>query len=145
MKILVLNGPNLNLLGERPRDQYGDETLTDIERHLAAEAAHLGVEVSAFQSNHEGELIDRIQGSGGFDGIILNPGGYTHSSIAIRDAVEASPAPVIEVHLSNIHGREPFRHRSVIAGACRGQICGLGTESYLAALYVLARLNSQGK
>ncbi len=145
MKILVINGPNLNLLGRRPQAHYGDETLPELEQRLADEAARLGGELTAYQSNHEGELIDRIQASAGFDGIILNPGGYTHSSVAIRDAVETSPVPVIEVHLSNIHGREPFRRRSVIAGACRGQISGLGSESYVAALHVFARMNSQGK
>lgn len=142
MKVLVLNGPNLNLLGTRDPAQYGSATLAELEASLVELGGELGVEVECAQSNHEGDLVDRIQGGHGLRGIVLNPGGYTHSSVAIRDAVEACPVPVIEVHLSNLHAREPFRQRSVIAGAARGQITGLGVDGYRAALWVLCRSGS---
>ncbi len=144
MKILVVHGPNLNLLGERRPDQYGTQTLDQVDEAIRVEATCLGASVDCVQSNHEGEIVELIQRCREYDGVILNPGGYAHTSVAIRDAVEACAKPVIEVHLSNIHGRDAFRQRSVIAGVCRGQIAGLGAESYLAALYVLARRAQQG-
>jgi len=139
VKVLVLNGPNLNLLGTRDPGQYGSATLAELEAAMHEIGGELGVEVECVQSNHEGDLVDRIQGAGGFAGIVLNPGGYTHTSVAIRDAVEACPVPVIEVHLSNLHAREAFRQRCVIAGAARGQITGLGVDGYRAALRVLCQ------
>jgi len=138
VKILVLHGPNLNLLGRRDPAHYGTQTLGEIDALLAAEAVALGLEVECVQTNHEGEIVDRIQGAAGYGGVILNAGGYTHTSVAIRDAVDAVETPVIEVHLSNLHRRESWRQRSVIAAVCWGQISGLGAESYVAALTVFA-------
>jgi len=140
MKILVLHGPNLNLLGERAPEHYGRQSLAELNRSLSEEATALGLEVEFHQSNHEGELVDRIQSAGGLvDGIVFNPGAYSHTSVALRDAIEAIETPVIEVHLSNVHARESFRRRSVTAGAARGQISGLGSAGYAAALFVFAR------
>ncbi|MDR0875525.1 MAG: type II 3-dehydroquinate dehydratase [Clostridiales Family XIII bacterium] len=133
-KIAIINGPNLNLLGEREPDKYGTESLAGINERIAALAAEIGAECTFFQSNVEGELVTAIQESGGADGILLNAGAYTHYSIAIRDAVAAVRAPVIEIHLSNITAREEFRHTSVIAPVCRGLVAGFGGESYLLAL-----------
>ncbi|MER3438088.1 MAG: type II 3-dehydroquinate dehydratase [Chloroflexota bacterium] len=144
-RILVLNGPNLNLLGTREPELYGRTTLADIEarlRELASTAAP-PVTIETFQSNHEGALIDRIHTSGRTAfGIIINPGALTHYSIALRDALAACGRPVIEVHLTNIHAREEFRHHSVIAPVAIGQIAGLGADGYLLALrYFLERLS----
>ena len=141
MKIRVINGPNLNLLGTREPQIYGNTTLGSIESMLGHEAREYGVEVEFFQSNHEGDLIDCIHEAARecCDGLILNPGAYTHYSYAIRDAVAAAGIPTVEVHLSNIHSREDFRKESVIAPVCLGQISGLGAVSYLAALYALVR------
>ncbi|MBM3516629.1 MAG: type II 3-dehydroquinate dehydratase [Alphaproteobacteria bacterium] len=137
--ILVLNGPNLNLLGEREPEIYGRETLRDIEAALQARAAELGVAIAVRQSNHEGELVDWIQEARGTaSGIILNAGAYTHTSLAIADALRLCSLPVIEVHLSNVFRREPFRHRSFISPIARGVICGLGARGYLFALEALA-------
>ena len=134
-KILVLNGPNLNLLGTREPEIYGTLTLADINERLRRRAESAGLDIEFLQSNHEGVLVDAIQAAhGNVSYIILNAAAFTHYSIAIRDAITAAEVPVIEVHLSNIHQREEFRHTSVIAPVALGQITGLGTESYMAAL-----------
>jgi len=138
MRILVLHGPNLNLLGTREPEVYGRATLAEIDAGLAKLAAAAGARLETFQSNHEGVLIDRIHAARGqVDGLIINPGGLTHTSVALRDALVAVGLPVIEVHLSNIHAREPFRRRSFIAGIARGQITGLGAIGYELALRAL--------
>jgi 3-dehydroquinate dehydratase II len=135
MKILFLNGPNLNLLGEREPEIYGNLTLKQIETEVRKRAAKLGVEVDFRQTNVEGELVSWIhQASGGVDAIILNAAAYTHTSVAIRDAISGVGISTIEIHLSNIYGREEFRHKSVIAPVCRGVISGFGPNSYLLAL-----------
>lgn len=137
--ILVLNGPNLNLLGKREPAHYGFITLDEIARRLEEQAASLGLEIRSFQSNHEGVLIDQLQDAPTWaSGVIFNPGGYSHTSIALRDAVAAINLPVIEVHLSNIYAREEFRRHSMIAPVCTGSIAGLGWRSYTAALTALA-------
>lgn len=135
-RVLVLHGPNLNLLGQREPDVYGHQTLSGLNDSLSAFAVDLQVEIEAFQSNHEGDLIDRIHSAGtnGFAGIIINPGGFTHTSVALRDAVASIDLPVIEVHLSNIHARESFRHHSYIAGVAIGQVAGFGAMGYQLAL-----------
>ncbi|GAB4283800.1 MAG: type II 3-dehydroquinate dehydratase [Coriobacteriia bacterium] len=134
-RIAVISGPNLNLLGTREVEVYGDLTLEDVEALVMQRAAELGVEIAFFQSNHEGAIVDRIQAAGGDDdAVVLNPGAYTHYSYAIRDAVAAVGVPCVEVHLSNITGREEFRERSVIAPVCSGQICGFGAHSYILGL-----------
>jgi 3-dehydroquinate dehydratase-2 len=135
-KILVLHGPNLNLLGKREPEVYGHQTLDDINVTLSELATDLDVSIEAFQSNHEGDLIDRIHGAegNGFSGIIINPGGLTHTSVALRDAISSISLPVIEAHLSNIHAREEFRHHSFVSGVALGQVAGFGQESYSLAL-----------
>lgn len=142
-RILVLHGPNLNLLGTREPEIYGYTTLDDINTMIAARAAEAGIETAFYQSNHEGDLVDAIQQANHkFDFIIFNAAAFTHYNIAIRDAIAAIDVPVIEVHLSNIHQREEFRHTSVLAPVAMGQICGLGVESYLAALEaIIYKLN----
>jgi 3-dehydroquinate dehydratase-2 len=136
--ILILNGPNLNLLGTRQPEVYGPTTLQDIEAICAAKAISLGVTVEFVQSNHEGVLIDRLHATRGvFDGIILNAGAYTHTSIALMDAVSSIMLPVVELHLSNIHAREAFRHQSYIAPVAIGQICGFGAAGYPLAMEAL--------
>ncbi len=134
-KVLIINGPNLNLLGTREKDIYGTETLQDIASKVSGEAKRLGMDFDFVQSNHEGEIIDKIhEARGKYDVLIINPGAYTHYSFAIRDAVKAVEMPAIEIHLSNIHGREEFRSKSVIAPVCTGQISGFGSNSYILAL-----------
>ncbi|WP_153722358.1 type II 3-dehydroquinate dehydratase [Sporosarcina cascadiensis] len=132
MELLLLNGPNLNRLGKREPDIYGAETLEDIENRIQRLAEEADVTVSCYQSNIEGELINRIHDAGDneIDGIIFNPGAFTHYSIALRDAIASISVPVIEVHISNIHTREEFRHTSVIAPVAAGQLCGFGTDGY---------------
>lgn len=138
---LVLHGPNLNLLGEREPVIYGDKTLGDINQLLEQWAKKLDVEIQIHQSNYEGDLVDWIQDARTWaDGIILNAGGYTHTSVVIRDAIASINIPVIEVHLSNIFAREEFRHQSLIAPVCLGSISGLGEQSYLLALLGLANI-----
>ena len=139
--ILILNGPNLNLLGVREPETYGNETLADIEEACLERAAALGLAIDFRQSNHEGQLIDWIQEAReASDGIVINPGGYTHTSVAILDALRAATLPIIEVHISNIFRRERFRHRSYVSLAATGVICGLGSQGYLLALEAMARL-----
>ncbi len=139
--ILVLNGPNLDRLGQREPEIYGKESLADLETTLIRAAETLQVEVAFFQSNHEGELIDRISGASeaGIDSLVINPAGLTHTSVALRDAIISCELPAIEVHISNVYKREPFRHHSYTAGACIGVISGLGLHGYIAALQYLAR------
>jgi 3-dehydroquinate dehydratase-2 len=145
-KILVLNGPNLNLLGTREPAVYGAETLADVERLCGDEAAKLGVAVECRQSNHEGELIDWIHeagreiAAGRTLGVVFNPGAYTHTSVALHDAIKGANATVIELHISNVHAREEFRHRSFISPAARGIIVGFGVQGYAIAIGALARL-----
>lgn len=141
MKILVLHGPNLNLLGTREPEVYGSMTLEDVNNKLIELGKELGTEITVFQSNHEGALIDALQEARiSANGVIFNPGGYTHTSIALRDAISAIQIPVIEVHISNVYAREEFRHVSMISGVCRGKIVGLGWRSYLLGLRALVDL-----
>lgn len=140
--ILVLNGPNLNRLGKRQPDVYGATTLPELEHELQALGTELGFTVTSKQSNHEGELVTWLQSAAdnGYRGVIINPGAYTHTSIALRDAAEALAIPIIEVHISNIYAREAFRHHSFISGVATGVIAGLGTAGYHLALHRLAQL-----
>jgi 3-dehydroquinate dehydratase II len=146
MKILVLNGPNLNLLGRREPEIYGRLTLAEIGEAIQRKGAELGVEVECRQSNAEGELVGWIQDARGVaDAIVLNAAAYTHTSVALRDAIASAEVPTIEVHLSNIHARESFRHKSMIAPVCKGSIAGFGLTSYLLGLQAAVNLNADNK
>ena len=144
MQVSLIHGPNLNLLGVRETEIYGRDSYDDINRKIKHRANELGVDIRIFQSNHEGEIIDAIHDARNWaDAIIINPGAYTHYSYAIRDALTAARLPAIEAHMSNIHAREEFRHHSVTAAVCVGQIVGLGTWSYLLALEAVKQLVEQ--
>lgn len=142
-RLLLLNGPNINRLGKREEDIYGSFTLQDVEKNLTDLVQKYNYEIDSFQSNHEGELIDQLHAADGmYEGVIFNPAAYTHTSIALHDAIKAIQTPVIEVHISNVHQRESFRHKSLLAPACHGQIVGFGLQSYrLAALAFLENDN----
>jgi 3-dehydroquinate dehydratase-2 len=140
MKILVIHGPNLNLLGTREADIYGSQTLEEINASLKKLSAELGVDINIIQSNHEGEIVDLIQKSDSFHALLINPAAYTHTSVAIRDAIAAVKIPAVEIHLSNIHRREEFRQKSLIAPVAHGQISGFGPESYLLGLRAAASI-----
>jgi 3-dehydroquinate dehydratase-2 len=145
-RILVLSGPNLQLLGTREPAIYGKETLADIHARLSARASELGATVNAFQSNHEGALLDRIGAAGGaFEGMLLNAGALTHTSLALFDALKAVPVPCVEVHLSNPEAREAYRHESKVAPACIGKVSGFGGDSYVLALEGLVRWLARGR
>ena len=142
--ILILHGPNLNLLGLREPDVYGAMTLDGINQRLIDAGAEMGIEISAIQSNQEGVLIDALPQAGrDMDGVIFNPAGYTHTSVALRDAVAAIDVPVIEVHISNVYAREEFRHKSLLSPVCKGKITGFGWRSYLLALYAFKEILSE--
>ncbi len=135
MRICVLHGPNLNLLGTREPELYGTETISTIDGRLRTRAAELGVQIESFQSNHEGELVDRVQEQADLvDGWLVNAAGLTHSSVTLRDALVASGKPFVEVHMTNIYSREPFRHRSLLSDAALGVVAGFGAQSYLFGL-----------
>ncbi len=145
-KILVIHGPNLNMLGKRETDVYGNATLDEINNAVKLLAKELGADVSFFQSNSEGKLIDIIhEAAGAYDAIVINPGGYTHSSVALRDAIAAVNIPAVEVHMSNIYSREEFRHHSYISPVAVGQISGFGVNSYLLGLRAAVEIARRGK
>lgn len=138
MRLLVIHGPNLNMLGIREPEKYGTTTFAELEKELYAYSFELGVDIETFQSNSEGGIIDKIQQSlGDFDGILINAGGYTHTSVAIRDAISSINLPCVEVHMTNIHAREEFRQKSLISAVCIGQISGFGKNSYKLGLKAL--------
>ena len=140
-KIIILNGPNLNLLGEREKNQYGNSTLKDIEKICNEYAKQNGIQLSFFQSNIEGELVDQIQNSRtNQEGLIINAGGYTHTSVAIHDALKILKIPIIELHISNIYNREEFRHKSLISKIAKGVICGFGANGYIMSLQAIVKI-----
>lgn len=144
MKILLINGANLNMLGTREPEKYGNRTLQDIENDLVEFGKSLNVDIYPFQSNYEGEIVEKIQNARGvYDGIIINAGGYTHTSVVIRDAIAAVNIPTVEVHMTNIHSREEFRHTSLISGVSIAQVVGFGEKSYYLALEGLISVLSQ--
>ena len=139
-KIIILNGPNLNLLGEREKNQYGSFTLKDVEKSCGDYSSRSNIKLSFFQSNIEGELVDQIQSSrNNQDGLIINAGGYTHTSIAIHDALKILKIPIIELHISNIYNREEFRHKSLISKVAKGVICGFGADGYIMSLNAMKK------
>ena len=146
MRLLLINGPNLNLLGVREPATYGHATLADVERLATAEAARLGAELAVYQSNHEGALVDRIHAARaeGVAGIVVNAGAYTHTSVALRDALAAAALPFVEVHISNVHAREPFRHRSYLSAIAAGIVVGFGIDGYRLAVQGLVQRLSAG-
>lgn len=140
MRILLINGANLNMLGQREPEKYGTTTLEDIERNVIERGKELGADVDVWQNNHEGEIVDKIQSAKGiYDGILINAGGYTHTSVVIRDAIAATGVPTVEIHMTNIHAREDFRHTSLLSGVCIAQVVGFKEQSYLLALEGLVR------
>ena len=141
MRILLINGANLNMLGTREPEKYGSKTLTDIETEVIERGKSLGVDVDTYQSNIEGEIVEKIQQARGiYDGILINAGGYTHTSVVIRDAIAAVQIPTIEIHMTNIHSREEFRHTSLLSGVCKAIIAGFGDQSYILALEGLVKM-----
>lgn len=143
-QILILNGPNLNLLGQREPGHYGAKTLDDVVVECKALGKELGLEVDAYQSNNEGDLVSKLQDAGANNiGVVFNPGAYSHTSIALRDAISGAHAEVIEVHISNIHAREEFRHISLISAVVKGVIAGLGTDGYLLAMRAFSQTNGE--
>lgn len=139
MKILIINGVNMNMLGVREPEKYGSMTLKEIEKELYAYSFELGIDIETFQSNHEGEIVEKIHSAlNNFDGIVINPGAYTHTSVAIRDAISAVNIPAVEVHMTNIYKREDFRHKSITAPVCTAQISGFGSDCYKLGLKGLA-------
>lgn len=136
MKILLINGANLNLLGQREPEKYGTTTLQDIENSVIQKGKELGVEIDVWQNNHEGCIVDKIQNLNkeGYDGLLINAGGYTHTSVVIRDAISAVAIPTVEIHMTNIHAREEFRHTSLLSGVCIAQVVGFKEQSYTLAL-----------
>lgn len=144
MKLLLINGANLNMLGTREPEKYGHTSLKDIENIVISRGEELGADVDVWQSNHEGEIVEKIQQSRGvYDGILINAGGYTHTSVVIRDAIAAVNIPTVEIHMTNIHAREEFRHTSLLTGVCIGIVAGFGVNSYILALEGLVKfLNS---
>ena len=141
MKILLINGPNLNMLGTREPEKYGARTLADIEQAVIQKGRELGADVDVYQSNIEGEIVEKIQQARGkYNGILINAGGYTHTSVVIRDAIAAVQIPTIEIHMTNIHAREEFRHTSLLSGVCKAIIAGFGEDSYILALEGLVKV-----
>lgn len=141
MKILLINGANLNMLGIREPEKYGSTSLKEIENSVITRGKELGAEIDTYQSNIEGEIVDKIQQARGvYDGILINAGGYTHTSVVIRDAIAAVNIPTIEIHMTNIHSREDFRHTSLLSGVCRGIIAGFGENSYILGLEGLVKI-----
>lgn len=146
MKILIINGVNMNMLGIREPEKYGTTTLKDLGKDLYAYSFELGIDIETYQSNHEGEIVEKIQSAyENFDGIVINPAAYTHTSVAIRDAIAAVDIPTVEIHMTNIQAREDFRQKSLIAPVCVAQICGFGTESYKLGLKGLVELLKNNK